>query len=135
MKLQPAKGMAFIQEDKRAFQGAEKNGIVIPDQIRKGVGTTGTIVAVTNKDIDIPVLYHESLLRRCPWINDLDDEKKLALQRFCDDAERGREIRDTYVEGDRVVFSRFAEQIVINDGGTEHLLFCVPIEAIFGFIK
>ena len=53
MILRPSVGMAFIREDKREFN----TKLEIPEDAKKGVGTTGVIVAVTNVK-DYPDQYN-----------------------------------------------------------------------------
>lgn len=49
MKIRPAKGQAFVQEDSEDFSAHEKAGLVIPEDAKKGVGTTGTVYAIAGK--------------------------------------------------------------------------------------
>lgn len=132
MKLIPAIGMAMIKEDKIDFS---KSAIDIPDMAKKGVGTTGVIVAVTNLFEDEPSLYWESLLRRCPWIPTvLSDIEQGQLSQFCSAMERGHEKVNQYKEGDHVVFSKFNEQICIYEDGKEYIYYSVPVQSILGFL-
>lgn len=46
MKIIPAQGQAFVIEDSEDFSAYEKAGLDIPDEAKKGVGTTGTVYAI-----------------------------------------------------------------------------------------
>lgn len=46
MKITPARGQAFVIEDAEDFSAFKKAGLQIPDEAKKGVGTTGVVHAV-----------------------------------------------------------------------------------------
>lgn len=46
MRIRPAIGQAFVIEDSEDFSAYEKAGLQIPDEARKGVGTTGKVYAI-----------------------------------------------------------------------------------------
>lgn len=46
MKIIPAKGQAFITEDSEDFTAYEKAGLDIPEEAKKGVGTTGVVYSI-----------------------------------------------------------------------------------------
>lgn len=111
MKISPASGQAFVIEDVEDFSSFEKAGLVIPEEAKKGVGTTGVIHAI-----------HRPQIGFFSWL------KRLMF---------GDVFSRDYREGDRVIFDRFiANDIYIRDelGKEIPRLRCVPIDCILGLI-
>lgn len=50
MKIIPAKGQAFVIEDSEDFSAFAKAGLQIPDEAKRGVGTTGVVYAIEKFD-------------------------------------------------------------------------------------
>ena len=112
MKIQPSNGTAFIIEDSEDFSSYEKMGLEIPEDAKKGVGSTGIIYAVTHDQEGIfPRLRH--------WLF----------------AER---INQRWKVGQRVIFDKFvANDIYLRDeeGNEIKKLRSIPNDCILGSIS
>lgn len=112
MKILPAVGQAFVQEDSEDFSAHKAAGLAIPDEAQKGVGTTGVVLEITHEQQGFfPLLRH--------WLF----------------AER---ITTRFQPGQRVIFDKFiAQDIYIRDekGNEIPRLRCLPIDCILGSIE
>ena len=112
MRIKPAPAQAFVIEDAEDYSVYEKTGLQIPEDAKKGVGSTGIILAVTHECEGLfPRIRH--------WLF----------------AER---IQKIWRKGDHVIYDKFiANDIYIRDESGEEIkrLKCVPIDCILGSIE
>lgn len=109
MKIIPAKGQCFVQEDSEDFSAFKKAGLDIPEEAQKGVGTTGVIYAITYEQ--------EGFFQ---WLRHWLFAERILMR---------------YRVGQHVVFDRFiANDIYIRDekGDEVQRLRCLPIDCILG---
>jgi len=109
--IHPSPGFAFIIEDQEEHSNLEKMGLDMPEEAKKGVGSTGTILSVSNEQCGLfPRLRH--------WL-------------FAD------RIFNTYKEGQKVIYDKFiASDIYFRDENGEEIkrLKSVPCDCILGKI-
>ena len=112
MKIIPAAGQAFVIEDSEDYSAFEKSGLSIPEEARKGVGTSGTIYSITHEQQGLwPRLRNWLLADRI-------------LTRFS--------------VGQRVIFDRFiAQSIYLRDENGKEIpkLQCLPADCILGVLE
>jgi hypothetical protein len=112
MKITPARGQAFVQEDSEDFSAYEKMGLEMPEEAKKGVGTTGVILEITHDQEGLfPYLRHLLFAERVPT---------------------------RFKVGQRVVFDRFiAQDIYLRDESGQEVprLRCLPIDCILGSLS
>lgn len=112
MRIIPAIGQAFVMEDSEDYSALQNTGLDIPDEARKGVGTTGVIHAITH-----------------------DQKGLFAWIRHWLFAER---IQTRFRIGDRVIFDKFiAQDIYLRDDEGKEVpkLRCLPVDCILGIIQ
>ena len=109
--LRPAPGTAFVIEDAEDFSAFEKMGLEMPEEAKKGVGSTGVILLVTPEQQGVfPRIRHWLLADR---------------------------IIKRYKKGQRVVFDRFvASDIYMRDENGEEIkrLKSIPTDCILAEI-
>lgn len=111
MKIKPAPGTAFVIEDQEDFSSLEKIGISVPEDAKKGVGSTGVILSITNGQ--------EGALQRVRhWL--LADK-----------------VTNSFNVGQHVIYDKFiASDIYIRDENGQEIkrLKSIPIDCILGII-
>ena len=109
--ITPSPGFAFIIEDEENYSSLEGIGLEMPDDERKGVGSTGIILSVSNIQQGLlPRLRH--------WL-------------FAD------MIFNTYKVGEKVIYDKFVASDIYyrdKDGNEIKRLKSVPCDCILGLI-
>jgi len=109
--ITPCSGFAFIIEDAEDFSNLEAMGLEMPEDAKKGVGSTGVILSVSNE--------RQGLFQRIRhWL-------------FAD------RILSTYKAGQHVIFDKFIFSSIYfrdKDGNEIKRLGSIPTDCILGRI-